>query len=79
MGRARQEVAIAGRLLHSSAELVDPADWAELAGQAAALRREAKRLLRARTTIDRLLTPAQQVKTSLGMGDAAQQGPELSL
>ena len=49
MGRARQEVAIADRLLHSSPDLADPADWAELAGQAAALRNEAQRLMMART------------------------------
>ena len=68
MGRARQEVAIADRLLHSSADLADPAGWAELAGQAAALRNEAQRLVMARATIDRLLAPAQQVQPSRGMG-----------
>ena len=45
MGRARQDVAIADRLLQSSADLADPASWAELAGQAAALRKEAQRLI----------------------------------
>ena len=79
VGRARQEVAIADRLLHSSPDLTDPAGWAQLTGQAAALRNEAQRLMRARATIDRLLAPAQQVQPSRGMGDAAQQGPELSL
>ena len=80
MARARQEVAIADRLLHSSADLADPAGWAELAGEAAALRNEAQRLVMARAAIDRLLAPAQQVQPSRGMGaDAAQQGPELSL
>ncbi len=79
MGQARQEVAIADRLLHSSVDLADPAAWAELAGQAAALRNEAQRLVTARATIGRLLAPAQQVQPSRGMGDAAQQGPELSL
>jgi hypothetical protein len=62
MGRARQEVGIAARLLDSTVELVDPADLAQLAGQAAAVCHEAKRLLRARTTIDRLLALVQQVK-----------------
>ena len=68
MARARQEVAIADRLLHSSADLADPAGWAELAGQAAALRNEAQRLVMARATIDRLMAPAQQVQPSRGMG-----------
>ena len=54
-GRARQDAAIADRLLDSSADLADPAGWAQLAGQAAALRNEAQRFMRARTTIDRLL------------------------
>ena len=40
-----QEIAIADRLLHASADLADPAGWAELAGQAAALRNEAQRLV----------------------------------
>ncbi len=79
MARARQEVAIADRLLHSSADLADPAGWAKLAGQAAALRNEAQRLVTARATIGRLMAPAQQVQPSHGMGDAAQRGPELSL
>ena len=79
MARARQEVAIADRLLHSSADLADPAGWAELAGQAAALRNEAQRLVMARATIDRLIAPAQKAQRSHSMGDAAQHGPELSL
>ena len=79
MARARQDVAIADRLLHSTADLADPAGWAELAGQAAALRNEAQRLVAARAAIDRLLAPAQRVQPSHGMGDTAQQGPELSL
>ena len=79
MGPARQEVTIADRLLDSSADLADPASWAELAGQAAALRKEAQRLMTARATIGRLLAPAQQVQPSRGMGDGAQQGPELGL
>ena len=79
MGRARQDVAIADRLLGSSTDLADPAGWAELAGQAVALRTEAQRLMRARATIDRLLAPAQQVQPSYGMGHAARLGPELTL
>jgi hypothetical protein len=62
VGRARQEVLIAGRPLHSTADLVDPAGWARLAGQAATLRSESQRRLRARATIDRLLAPAQQLQ-----------------
>jgi hypothetical protein len=79
MVRARQDVAIADRLLHSSADVADPAGWAELAGQAAALRDEAQRLIVARAKIDRLLAPAQRVQASREMGDVAQRGPELSL
>ncbi len=69
MGRAHQEVAIADKLLHASVDLADPAGWADLAGQAAALRNEAERLLRARATTDWLLAPGQQLQTSRGMGD----------
>ena len=45
MGRARQEVAIADRLLHSGADPADPAAGAERAAQAAALRNELQRLV----------------------------------
>jgi hypothetical protein len=82
IGRARQEVAIADRLLHSSVDVndeADPACWAELAGVAAALRKEAERHLRARTSIDRLLASAQQIRPDTSMGGAVQQGPELGL
>jgi hypothetical protein len=79
VARARQHVAIADRLLRSSADPTDPAGWAELAGQAAALRNEARRIMRARTTIERLMIPAPQAQPSRGVGDAGQQGPELSL
>ena len=79
MARARQDVAIADRLLQSTADAADPAGWAELADRAAALRNEAQRLIVARATIDRLVAPAQWVQPSHGMGDAARQGPEVSL
>jgi hypothetical protein len=79
MARARLEVAIADRLLHLNGDMADPAGWAELVGQAAALRNEMQRLVTARATIGRLVAPAQQVQPSRGMGDAAQQGPELGL
>ena len=78
-GQARQEVVIADRLLRSSADLADPASWANLAVQAAALRHEVQRLVKARATIGRLPAPAQQVQPSRGIGDAAQQGPALGL
>ena len=79
MARARLEVAIADRLLHSSADLADPAAWAELAGQAAALRNEVQRLVMARATIDRLIA-GQNAQRSHSMGaDPAQRGPELSV
>ena len=79
MARARQDVAIADRLLQSTADVADPAGWAELTDWAAALRKEAQRLIVARATIDRLVAPAQWVQPSHGMGDPARQGPEVSL
>ena len=79
MARARLEVAIADRLLHSNADLADPATWAELAGQAGALRNEVQRRVMARATIDRL-TAGQNAQRSHSMGaDPAQRGPELSV
>ena len=78
MARARLEVAIADRLLHSNADLADPAGWAELAGEAAALRNEAQRLMTARD--DRPAAGSSATGTAQSrMGDAAQQGPELGL
>ncbi len=59
MVRGRQEVAVADRRLHSSADLSDPASWSEFVGQAVALRKEAQRLVMARMTIDRLLAPTR--------------------
>ncbi len=79
MARARQDVAIADRLLQSIADVADPAGWAELADWAAALRKEAQRFSAARATIDRLVAPAQWVQPSHGMGDPARQAPEVSL
>ena len=80
MARARLEVAIADRLLHSNADLADPAAWAELAGQAGALRNEVqRRVMCARATIDRL-TAGQNAQRSHSMGaDPTQRGPELSV
>jgi hypothetical protein len=78
MARTRQEVVIADRLLQAGAD-PDPAGWAELAREAAALREEALRLVVARTAIDRLIA-GQNAQRSHSMGaHAAQQGPELSL
>jgi hypothetical protein len=79
IGRARLEIVIADRLLPSSADVADPAGWAQLAGRAAALRNEAQRLVMARTAIDRLIA-AQNAQRSHSMGTGpAQRGPELSL
>jgi hypothetical protein len=79
MGRARQEVAIADRLLHSDADPADPAAWAERAAQAAALRNELQRLMMERATIDRLIA-GQNPQRNHSMGpDPAQRGPELSV
>jgi hypothetical protein len=79
MAGARQHVVIADRLLQASSGPNDPAGWAEIAGHAAALCNEALRIMRARTTIECLVPPALRVQPSRGMGDGAQQGPELSL
>jgi hypothetical protein len=63
-GRARscdepdQEVLIAGRLLHSNADLVGPAGWTLLAAQTGALPTGSQRRLRACVAMDRLLAPA---------------------
>ena len=78
MARARQEVVIADRMLQAGADPA-PVGWAELAGQAAALRSEAQRFVLARTAIDRL-TAGQSAQRSGSMGtDPAQRGPELDL
>jgi hypothetical protein len=77
MARARQEVAIADRMLQAGAD-PGPAGWAELTGQAAALRNAAQRLAMACTAIDRLMA-GQSAQHSGNMGtDPAQRGRELS-
>ncbi len=80
MRRARQEVAIADRLLGFNADLAEPVSWAELAGHAAVLRTEAQRLVTAPATVDRLRSAGRRVQPSRDMGTGtAQAGPQLSL
>ena len=75
-----QEVAIADRLLRSSADPANPTGWAELAGQAAALRKQAQRLMMARATIGPAAgTSATSAAQSRHGRRRTQQGPELSL
>ena len=79
MARARQEVAIADRLLQAGADLADPTGWADLAGEAAALSEEALRLVVARTAINRLIAAQNAQRSHRTGADPAQRGPELSL
>jgi hypothetical protein len=79
MARAREEVAIAERLLQAGADLADPTGWAELADEAAALREEALRLVVARRAIDRLIAGQNAQRSHSMHADPVQLGPELSV
>ncbi len=78
--RARQEIVIADRLLETRDRAVDPVEWANLAGQAAILRKAAHRQLAAQRAHDSRMSPFPQARWSPEIDNSAERrGPELSL
>ena len=73
---ARQEIAIADRLFETRDRAVDPVEWANLAGQAAALRKAAHRHLTAQRALDSRMSPFPQARWSPDMDNSAERrGP----
>ncbi len=58
--RARQEIAVADRLLEAKSGAINPTEWAELAQQAGTLREQALRDLRARRAYQKTMSPTHQ-------------------
>ena len=58
--RARQEIAVADRLLEAKSAVTNPTEWAELAQQARSLREQALRDLRARRPYHETMAPNYQ-------------------
>ncbi len=79
--RPRQEIAIADRLLETSDYVADPTEWARLAGQAAAHRKEAHRQMTSKRALDWRISPFPQAQQwSPGVENSAERrGPDLSL
>jgi hypothetical protein len=78
--RARQEIAVADRLLEAKSDGLNPTDWAELAQRAARIREAAARDLRIRKTFEQTMSPTHQPEYHLGIDySAGPQGPEIGL
>jgi hypothetical protein len=77
---ARQEIAIADRLLEPKSNNLNPSDWAELSRQAAMIRKQALRHLRVRKTLEQTLLRTNQTEHHLGIDySAALRVPEIGL
>jgi conjugative relaxase-like TrwC/TraI family protein len=78
--RVRQEIALADRLLDAKSGGVDPTRWAELAQQAATIRMQAVRDLRARNTFQQSMSATHHPMHYLGIDySAGPRGPEIGL
>jgi hypothetical protein len=78
--RARQEIAVADRLLEAKSGGLDPTVWAELAHQAATIREAAVRDLRVRKAFEQTMSPTHQPEHHLGINlSAGPRGTEIGL
>jgi hypothetical protein len=78
--RARQDIALADRCLDTAGDTFDPTEWAELAQQAATLRDQLHRNIRAQAAINQRITQTQEAHRHPRIDNlAAPRGPELSL
>jgi conjugative relaxase-like TrwC/TraI family protein len=78
--RARQEIAIADRVLQAKSGDLDPTEWAEIAHRAATIRDQALRDLRVRKAFEQTSSPTRQAQRHLGIDySAASRGPEVGL
>ena len=63
--RARQEIAVADRLLEAKSGAIHPTEWAELAQQAGTIREQALRDLRVRKAHQQTMSPTHQAEHHL--------------
>jgi hypothetical protein len=78
--RARQEIAVADRLVAAKSGGLDPTEWAELSQQAARIREAAVRDLRVRKAFEQTMSPTHQAEHHLGIDySVGSRGPELGL
>jgi hypothetical protein len=78
--RARQEIAVADRLLEAKSGAINPTEWAELALQAGTIREQALRDLRVRTAHQETMSPTHQAEHHLSIDSSVRPGgPEVSL
>jgi hypothetical protein len=78
--RARREIKIADRLLQVESDGIGPAEWAELAQQAATMREQALRDLRVPNAYEQKMTATREAEHHLGIDLSANpRGPEVSL
>jgi hypothetical protein len=79
-GRARQEIAIADRLLEPKSGGLHSTEWAELAQQAATIRAAAIRDLRMRKTFEQTISPHHPSEHRVGIDYlGGPRGPEIGL
>ena len=78
--RARQEIAVADRVLEAKSADTDPTQWADLAQQARTLREQALRDLRVRRANHETMSPTHQAEHHLHVDHSARpQPPEIGL
>jgi hypothetical protein len=78
--RARQEIRVAARFIHTGPDKPDPREWAQLARHAAALRKEVQRKLAARQVIENRMSPIQSSDWSPRVPNPAElRGPDLGV
>ncbi len=78
--RARQEIAVADRLLEAKSAVTNPTVWAELARQAGTLREHALRDLRVRRAYPETMSPTHQAEHHLYIDHSVRpRGPEIDL
>ena len=76
--RARQEIAVADRLLEAKSGGTNPTEWAELAQQAGTLREQALRDLRVRKAYQETMAPNHQAEHQLSIDHSVRpHGPEI--
>ena len=78
--RARQEIAVANRLLEAKSAVTNPTEWAKLARQAGTLREQALRDVRVRRAYHEAMAPNHQAEHHLSIDHSVRpRGPEIGL
>jgi hypothetical protein len=78
--RARQEIAVANRLLEAKSAVTNPTEWAELAQEAGTLREQALRDLRVRRAYHETMAPNHQAEHQPRIDHSVRhRGPEIGL